>query len=79
LEYIESRGGSWTVHQGRAHAFASVLEAVLFCLNQQLSNMQILVAYTDAMMNFNVPVAETRATMMSGGGERGSELDSKGA
>jgi hypothetical protein len=57
LEFIETRGASWTVHRGRAHAFANGLEAILFCYHRQMADMQILAAFADARLNFVVPIA----------------------
>lgn len=56
LEFIESRGAAWTVHRGRAHVFAHGLEAIRFCYERQMADMQILATYADARRNFVVPV-----------------------
>lgn len=60
--FIKSRGGAWTTDQGRACEFANGLEAVMFCINGHLSDMQILAAFSNPRLNFTVPVANARAT-----------------
>lgn len=57
LEFIETRGASWTVHRGRARVFANGLEAIRFCFERQMADMQILATFADARRNFTVPVA----------------------
>ena len=57
LEFIESRGAALTVHRGRAHVFSNGLEAIRFCYERQMANMQILATYADARRNFIVPLA----------------------
>jgi hypothetical protein len=58
LEFIETRGAAWTVHRGRAHAFATGLEAILFCYKRHLADMQILATFADARRDFIVPIAK---------------------
>ena len=53
-------GGGWTPHRAQARIFGTGLEAVFFCLNHQLANMQILAAFTDWRMDFTVPVTDLR-------------------
>jgi hypothetical protein len=57
LEFIQTRGASWTIHRGRAHAFANGLEAILFCYDRHLTDMQILATFSDARLDFTVPIA----------------------
>jgi hypothetical protein len=58
LHYVESHT-RWTTHVEKAHIFATGLEAIFFCLNHQMVNMQILGRFTDERMNFTVPVTDT--------------------
>ncbi|HTL17566.1 MAG TPA: hypothetical protein VL793_10030 [Patescibacteria group bacterium] len=59
LHYVQ-KGGGWTDHQGSARVFDTGLEAMLFCLDHQFGNMQILGNFTDARLNFAFPVTDLR-------------------
>ena len=59
LDYV-GRSGGWTWKQGRARAFGTGLEAILFCFHHQIGNMQIVCAFQDLAQNFNVPVTDSR-------------------
>jgi len=52
------RGGGWTWKQGGAGDFASGLEAIVFCFERQICNMQIVGAYQDLTKRFTVPVTD---------------------
>ena len=56
-EYVEREGG-WTWKQGRAREFASGLEAISFCFERQVRNMQIVCAYQDLTKGFTVAVTD---------------------
>jgi hypothetical protein len=57
LHYVAKRGG-WTAGPEHARAFGTGLEAMLFCLDHQFGNMQILGEFTDARMNFTLSVMD---------------------
>jgi hypothetical protein len=57
-DYVD-RGGGWTWKQGRARKFASGLEAITFCFNQRIRNMQIVCAYLDLTKSFTVPITDS--------------------
>jgi hypothetical protein len=59
LHYVESAAG-WTAYVDKARVFGTGLEAISFCLNHQIANMQILGKFTDVRMNFTVPVTDLR-------------------
>jgi len=59
LNYLDGRSG-WTQERAQARIFGTGLEAIFFCLNHQLANMQILGAFTDRRMDFTVPVTDLR-------------------
>ena len=59
LKYVEDIGG-WTSKHGQARVFATGLEAVLFCLEHDIHDMQILGKFADQRMNFAVPVTDHR-------------------
>ena len=54
-------GSGWTRERAEARIFGTGLEAIVFCLNNQLANMQILGAFADRRMDFTVPVTDLRA------------------
>jgi hypothetical protein len=53
-------GGGWTPDRTQARIFGTGLEAVFFCLNHHLANMQILAAFTDRRLDFTAPVTDRR-------------------
>ena len=59
LSYAKGLSG-WTMKRERARVFETGLEALFFCFNRQISNMQILCEFADARMNFTFPVTELR-------------------
>jgi len=60
LHYVEGTDG-WTAQVEQARVFGSGLEAIFFCLNHQVVNMQILGKFGDPRMNFAVPVTDLRS------------------
>jgi len=60
-QYVET-DGRWTVEHGRARVFRSGLEAVLFCLENDIHNMEILGEFRDQRLNFAVPVTDSRSS-----------------
>ena len=60
LHYIEQSGG-WTPRPQDARLFRTGLEAMLFCLDHDFANMQILGEFADARMNFILPVTDLRS------------------
>ena len=59
LSYVIGPSG-WTTIRERARVFGTGLEALFFCFNHQMSNMQILGEFVDARMNFIFPVTDLR-------------------
>jgi hypothetical protein len=59
LRFLDD-GSKWTRERAQARIFGSGLEAIFFCLNHRLANMQILGAFTDRRMDFTVPVTDLR-------------------
>ena len=51
---------TWTMQHEKAHSFATGIEALFFCFNRQLKNMQILGEFVDPRLNFTVPVTDLR-------------------
>ena len=58
LDYV-GRAGGWTWKQGRARKFANGLEAITFCFNQRIRNMQIVCAYMDLTKSFTVRITDS--------------------
>lgn len=61
LAFIKDLEGGWTKNSDLAHPFATDLEALFFCFNRHMKNMQIVASFADARMNFSVPVADVGA------------------
>lgn len=59
LNYVEGTSG-WTTTREKAQVFGTGLEAILFCLDHYIANMQILGDFADRRMNFSVPVTDHR-------------------
>ena len=56
-DYVD-RGGGWTWKQGRALVFANGLQAIMFCVDHHIGNMQIVCIFRDLAKNFNVAVTD---------------------
>lgn len=50
----------WTMQPEKAHRFETGLEALFFCFNRRLKNMQILGEFVNPRMNFTMPVTDLR-------------------
>ena len=59
LNYVEGPSG-WTTKHDRARVFGTGLEALFFCFNRHIANMQILGEFFYARMNFTLPVTDLR-------------------
>ena len=59
LSYVKGPSG-WTVDRGQARVFETGIEALFFCLNRHIKNMQILGDFVNARLNFTIPVTELR-------------------
>jgi hypothetical protein len=51
---------TWTMQRGKAHLFETGIEALFFCFNRHLRNMQILGEFADPRINFTMPVTDLR-------------------
>ena len=49
-----------TGQREKAHLFETGIEALFFCFNRHLKNMQILGEFLDPRMNFTMPVTDLR-------------------
>lgn len=59
LNYVKGLSG-WTTKREKARVFETGLEALFFCFNRHIINMQILGEFADARMNFTFPVSDVR-------------------
>ena len=59
LDYVKDLAG-WTTKHEKARVFETGLEALFFCFNRHITNMQILGEFADARMNFTFPVTDLR-------------------
>lgn len=57
--YVNGLSG-WTTKREKARVFGTGLEALFFCFNHHVANMQILGEFGDARMNFTIPVTDLR-------------------
>ena len=57
LNYVNGLSG-WTTKRENARVFATGIEALFFCFNRHVANMQILGEFVDARMNFTMPVTD---------------------
>ena len=60
LSYVKSLSG-WTKKREEARPFGTGLEALFFCFNRHITDMQILGEFVDARINFTIPVTDLRA------------------
>ncbi len=58
-DYV-NQGGGWTWKEGRARVFSNGLEAVMFCLDGKILDMQMVCAFENRANNFTVPVTDSR-------------------
>lgn len=59
LNYVKSLCG-WTANREEALRFGTGLEALFFCFNRHITNMQMLGEFADARMDFTFPVTDVR-------------------
>ncbi len=59
LSFLGATTG-WTPNHAKARIFSTGLEAMFFCLNHHVANMQILGKFADQRMDFIVPVTDLR-------------------
>ncbi len=59
MRYVAGANG-WTAEREDARVFSNGLEAVLFCLQHPVANMQIVGRFADPRMNFAVSVTDVK-------------------
>ena len=51
---------TWTMEREKAHLFETGIDALFFCFNRHLKNVQILGEFVNPRMNFTMPVTDLR-------------------
>ena len=51
---------TWTKQREKAHSFETGIEALFFCFNHHLKNMQILGEFVNPRINFTIPVTDLK-------------------
>lgn len=59
LNFLGATNG-WTPDHSEARIFRSGLEAMSYCFNHDIADMQILGKFADHRMDFTVPVTDVR-------------------
>ncbi|HLH56469.1 MAG TPA: hypothetical protein VKY92_22975 [Verrucomicrobiae bacterium] len=59
LRFLDD-GSGWTLERSQARIFGNGMEALFFCLNHELADMQILGAFADRRLDFTIPVTDLR-------------------
>ena len=59
LSYVTDLS-TWTMQHEKARLFGTGIEALFFCFNRHLKNMQILGEFVNPRFNFTVPVTDLR-------------------
>jgi hypothetical protein len=56
--FIADETGSWTPSSEKARVFPNCLNALLFCFDRRLPNMQIFAMFKNPEFNFVMPVTD---------------------
>lgn len=60
FSYIKNLTGAWTKDGELAFEFSSSLDALLYCFDQQMVDMQMVARFLDPAMNFSCSVSDAR-------------------
>lgn len=78
LSYVENFDGGWTRDGEGALEFPSSLDALLFCFDQEMVDMQMVARFADPALNFCISVTnartETSRTCGEGGRQNGLKV-----
>ena len=58
LKFIQDRAGVWTARRDKALIFSNSLQAMFFCFNRRMGDMQIMAIFDDSRMNFTIPITD---------------------
>jgi hypothetical protein len=59
LSYVENLRGAWTKDGELAFEFSSSLDALLYCFDRQMVDMQMVARFVDPAINFSCSVSDT--------------------
>jgi hypothetical protein len=59
LSYVENLGGAWTKDGELAFEFSNSLDALLYCFDRQMVDMQMVARFVDPAINFSCSVSDT--------------------
>jgi hypothetical protein len=59
MSYVKGPA-AWTADRAKARVFETGIEALFFCFNRHIKNMQILGDCVNARLNFTLPVTDLR-------------------
>jgi hypothetical protein len=59
LSYVTDLS-KWTTQHAKARLFGTGIEALFYCFNRQLKNMQILGEFVNPRLNFSMGVTDLR-------------------
>ena len=59
LTYVTDRS-TWTTQREKAHLFGTGIEALFYCFNRHLKNMQILGEFVNPRLDFTMPVTDLK-------------------
>jgi len=61
LSYVKNSGGAWTKDGEGALEFPSSLDALLYCFDRHMEDMQMVARFVNPAMNFSCSVSDARA------------------
>jgi hypothetical protein len=61
MSYVKNLGGAWTKDGELAFEFPSSLNALLYCFERQMVDMQMVARFIDPTMNFSCSVNDACA------------------
>ena len=59
LSYVTDRS-TWTTQREKAHLFGTGIEALFYCFNRHLKNMQVLGEFVNPRLDFTMPVTDLK-------------------
>jgi len=60
LSFVQTLAGAWTKDGERAFEFPNSLDALLYCFDRQIVDMQMVARFVDPAMNFSCSVSDAR-------------------
>ena len=60
LSYVETLAGAWTKDGERAFEFPNSMDALLYCFDRQIIDMQMVARFADPAINFSMSITDVR-------------------